>query len=143
MGEITNVYITYPVYSLKVTNSGANSRLISSTYSVRSFKDLNIQNNETIGFIYHNKSNMIQIFIKNEFNNHLHCLEILNNMTIKQIKNIIFDREGIQPNQQRLFFGNKYLVDEYRLSDYNITKESTIRLSGRLLSCENVCKTCY
>ena len=75
----------------------------------------------------------MQIFIKTHSGKTI-TLEVEPLDTIKNVKLMIHDKEGIPSDQLRLVFAGKQLEDDYKLSKYNIqnnfTIHATLRLSG-------------
>ena len=55
-------------------------------------------------------------------------LEVVSGDSIDNIKEKIRDKTGFSPGAQRLFFGEKELENGRTMADYNIHKESTLRL---------------
>lgn len=142
--SVINNYTDLPIRCLKVSSNSTNYRFISTSYFFRTFKDFNIQKDDIIRIIINKKSfeypkNIMQIFIKNHYINQEHCLRVSNNTTIYEIKQMILNKDGTPITLQNLYFGMKCLENSRTLSDYNIVKENTLTILGKLLSCANGC----
>lgn len=145
--SLMNQFNIENINCIYVYNTASNYKIIYPGYFHVKLKDYNIQNDYIIKFIFNrtltnevqnlNKTILkeVQIFIKNEFTNATRTLSFYPNTLIKDVKNVIFEYEGIPVDKQNLYYGNYKLENDRFLSDYNIGNDSTIRIKGRLLSC--------
>jgi ubiquitin len=69
----------------------------------------------------------MQIFIKTLIGRTI-TLHVELNYSIRNIKEIIYDKDSIPIDEQRLIFSGKQLTDDRTLSDYNVQKDSTFHL---------------
>ncbi|KAL7827355.1 hypothetical protein SRHO_G00330730 [Serrasalmus rhombeus] len=58
-------------------------------------------------------------------------VQVAENEKVSAVKELVFERLNIPPNQQRLLYKGKALADEYRLSDYSIGPEAKLNLVVR------------
>ena len=70
----------------------------------------------------------MQIFIKTLIQGRILTLDLNHNTTIEELKNKLFDIEGIPVKLQKLYYGHIILNNHRSLSDYNIMKETTLEI---------------
>ena len=76
-------------------------------------------------------SNLIQVYLKTLTGKTI-TLRCCLSDTVAVLKSMIYDKEGVPPDQQRLMFHGRLLEDSRSLSECNISDESTIQLVLRL-----------
>ncbi len=77
------------------------------------------------------------IFIRNLSGDTITIKNINANTSISQLKNKIYETQGIPPDQQCLSYALKTLQDHQTLSHYEITNDTTIHLTIRVLGGTN------
>ena len=92
--------------------------------------DYNVMNKSTINLVFNYKGDNY-IYVK-RLTGKIISLEVNFSDNIKVVKDKIYEKEGIFPLQQILYFKEKKLEDNLSLSNYNIQKGSTLHLVLRL-----------
>ena len=86
----------------------------------------NIWKEDTLLLVLHSSPRgTMQIFVKTITGKTL-TLEVNSTDTIRNVKMMVYKKDGIPPKQQRLVFPGNQLDDDHTLGDYDIRKEHTL-----------------
>ena len=94
----------------------------------RTLSDYNIQNESSLHLILRLRGGGTKIFVESLITGKTITLEFCPSPSIKRVKQMIQDKEGIQPDQQHLIFAGELLEDSRTLSYYCIGDSNILQL---------------
>ena len=99
----------------------------------KTLSDYNIKNESKIyvSFNYSKLTHSYQIYVKTLTGKTI-TVEVYKEYSINFVKHLIFEKENIYVDEQRLIFAGRQLEDNRTISDYNIQRESTLHVVLRL-----------
>ncbi|CAB4442871.1 unnamed protein product [Rhizophagus irregularis] len=97
----------------------------------RTISDYNIKENDQIRLTLI-VTGGIQIFVE-DLDGRSTSLQVQSSYTIKKVKELYYERNGLGVGKQRYIFGGQPLLDDRTLSSYNIKTRNTINLVYRLV----------
>ncbi|CAB4492868.1 unnamed protein product [Rhizophagus irregularis] len=97
----------------------------------RTINDYNIKENDQIRLTLI-VTGGIQIFVE-DLDGRTTSLQVQSSYTIKKVKELYYERNGLEVGKQRYIFGGQPLLDDRTLSSYNIKTRNTINLVYRLV----------
>ncbi|GBB94915.1 hypothetical protein RclHR1_02440009 [Rhizophagus clarus] len=96
----------------------------------RTINDYNIRENDQIRLTII-VTGGFQIFVE-DLNGRSTPLQVQSSYTIRRVKELYYEKKGLQVDKQRYIFGGQPLLDDRTLSSYNIRSRNTINLVYRL-----------
>jgi ubiquitin C len=97
----------------------------------RTISDYNIKENDQIRLTLI-VTGGFQIFVE-DLDGRSTTLQVQSSYTIKKVKELYYERKGLEVGKQRYIFGGQPLLDDRTLSSYNIKTRNTINLVYRLV----------
>ncbi|KAI8773755.1 polyubiquitin [Biomphalaria glabrata] len=75
---------------------------------------------------------LFQIFVNSYTDNRTHTFNVMESFSVQSLMTMIHHRLGIPPEQQKLQYAGRNLTADKPLSYFDIKKECTVFLTGRL-----------
>ncbi len=117
-----------PPYKQKL--SAENGSRISLEDDSRTLSSYGLHSGSVVSLLITN-TGRFQVFVKN-LSGQTKTYDVDVNETVDQLQTKIYNKERVVKDQQRLIYDGRQLEPGTKLQDYNIKRESTIHMTGRL-----------